>query len=57
MMVGRTMEEDERVQAIQELCNSVEEDSNVWLPAFRLKRGSGKQRRSIWKSLKQLMKS
>ena len=29
MMVGRTMEEDERVQAIEELCKSVEEDSNV----------------------------
>jgi len=29
MMVGRTMEEDERVQAIQDLCKSVEEDSAV----------------------------
>jgi len=29
MMVGRTMEEEERMEAIKELCNSVEEDSNV----------------------------
>ena len=29
MMVGRTMEEEDRIKAIQELCSSAEEDSNV----------------------------
>jgi hypothetical protein len=29
------MEETERIKAIEELCSSVNDESDLWIPAFR----------------------